>query len=482
MFRTAGYIDCLRERRMSMKKKTLKTRWKEAPRAARILIPAALLVLAGAAAFAVYASSAVQAGYTPVTAEHVEDWYRENGVLSLGEDYAQISRVGGEIKEVCVRENQRVSAGDLLFVIDPEDYVYQRDITAAELDGLHAQLDAARIGEVMTASPAEYLASIRKQYESAQAALDAAATVWNADQALYAAGDISRIQYEADKSAYEAAAAALETARTRYEESSRRHAELAADLAAEASEDADADGSSAVSLDDRFFESEEAQLKARIDAGEAALKQLQDRIARCEVRADRSGIIKSLDVKGLSSVSEGSVLCTISDRSEERLCAECDILTSAAAYLAPGTPVQARLKQRGSETVLSGRVTEVYDYAQKDLSALGLEEYRVHVKAELDPAAGSPQVSDTGNLDGYGAELSFCLYQADALTLPVSAVFQEDHRYFVYVNEGGRASVRPISVSYSTGSKVIVSGGLEEGDLVIDGISRDDLYEGVRVR
>ena len=454
-----------------MKKKTLKERWNAAPPALKILIPAAVLLLAGAAGFAGYQFSALPVEYTEVVQEHVEDWYLENGTLKLGEDYMQISQISGDLSQVCVSENQPVSKGELMFVIDPRDYVYQRDLTQAELSGLRAQMDVARISEVMTASPAEYLASVRKQYESAQAALDAAATVWNADQALYAAGDISRMQYEADKSAYEAAQAALETSRARFEESSRRHAELAAELAAES----DGEGS----VDERFFAGEEAQLKAQIDAKETILRQLEDQIARCEVHADRSGIIKQIDAKGLSAVNAGTVLCTISDRSDSLLKAEADILTSAAVYLSPGTPVRARLTLRGSETVLSGRVTEVYDYASEDVSALGLEEYRVHVKAELD--ASEAAAVSSPSLDGYGAELSFLLYETDALTLPVSAVFQKDHQYFVYVNQGGRAVIQPITVGYSTGSRVVVSGGLAEGDRVIDRINQEGLQEGIRV-
>jgi HlyD family secretion protein len=152
--------------------------------------------------------------------------------------------------------------------------------------------------------------------------------------------------------------------------------------------------------------------------------------------------------------------------------------------------------------VLSGRVSEVYDDASEDVSALGLEEYRVHVKAELDasetaleglpadsgaaaaePPAGSDPAAavSSPSLDGYGAELSFLLYETDALTLPVSAVFQKDHQYFVYVNQGGRAVIQPITVGYSTGSRVVVTEGLAEGDRVIDRINQEGLQEGIRV-
>ncbi len=457
----------------------------------KMLIPAAVL-LAVIAVFAVRSlTSALNVEYVSLEKKQLEDWYQENGTISAGQNYTQLARTSGEIKEILVSENQAVKAGDVLLLIDAKDYEYERDLAEAELAGLKAQLDVERVSEFMTSSPDEYLASVEKQYAAAKTALDAATTVWTADQTLYAAGDISKMQYETDKASFETASAADEAAKPRYEESSRRYDELAAELSADGSKN----------IDQLFYEGESEQLKARIRAEETILAQLEDKISECTVTAGKSGVIKSLEAKNLSMVSAGTVLCTISERSDDAIYAEADILTSAAMYMKKGTPVSVRISRRGNDLVWNGAVTEVYDYAQKDTSALGLDEYRVHVKALLDTGEASAareagaDAGETGDaassalseanaagMDGYGAELSFCLYSKEAPVLPVSAVYKNNGEYFVYVNDGGRAAIHPITVEYNTGSEVVVSGGLSEGEKVINNINNEDLHEGVKIR
>lgn len=111
--------------------------------------------------------------------QDVEDYYTEDGVISFGEEYSIISEVNGPVKELLVKENDPVKQGDVLFEVETSDYQYQ--LTAAEnaLAGLEAQLEQEQIGQMMTASPQEYLEQIRQEMETAQAKYQSAKTVYD---------------------------------------------------------------------------------------------------------------------------------------------------------------------------------------------------------------------------------------------------------------------------------------------------------------
>ena len=432
---------------------------------ARIAAAFLLLLAAGAAVLLSGRRGAVRAELAEAVRGPVEDWYRENGVLSAGDLYTELSQVGGEVLEVPAGVNRSVKKGDLIVRIDATDYEYQKTLAEAALSGLRAQLELERMSQVMTTSPDEYLSGVERQYESAKAAFEAASSAFEADRTLYEAGDISRVQYENDRAAYEAALSAYEAAKKRFEESTGRYRSLAEE------------GAEGDELNERFYRSEEDALRAQIASQEASAKNLDEKIGKCMVRARQDGVIRSLAAQNVSMVQPGMELFTLSSRAAGSMCAEADVLTGAAVYLKPGTRVRAVLERRGARDTWEGRVTEVYGFAEKGTSALGLEEYRVHVKAQL------PDAADAEHLDGYGVELSFCLYEAeDALTIPVSAAFKRDEKWYVYVPENGRAAEREIRVSYSTGTRLVVEEGLEEGGKVVRNAGAEGLYAGVKLR
>jgi membrane fusion protein (multidrug efflux system) len=98
-----------------------------------------------------------------IAAGAIEFWLNTGGVVSTDDAYVQADRIGivprisGRIVEVDVTENQAVTAGQLLFKIDPEPY-------KLALDAADAQLSAARLD----------IESMRAAYRSRQAQLKAA--------------------------------------------------------------------------------------------------------------------------------------------------------------------------------------------------------------------------------------------------------------------------------------------------------------------
>ncbi|MBQ9420605.1 MAG: biotin/lipoyl-binding protein [Lachnospiraceae bacterium] len=447
---------------------------------------AILIAAAGIGTYKLTAGSAVKVQKAAVTRLAVRDTYTQEGKLSAGGRYQVLSEVSGAVAEICVKENDAVHAGDLLYRIDDSNYRYSKEQAENAVAGLEAQLEASRIGQMMTSSPTEYLQSLQKETEAARAAFQTAQTSYNAAQALYAAGDISLVEYEQLAAQYRSAQAAYDQARQRSEQSASYLQKL------------EAEGIDQETINEQFYGSETRQLEAQINGQKAGISQLADMIRKCEVRADRDGRVVSLPVKDLSMVQPGQLCLEMSGM--EEAAAEADVLTSIAPYLAVGDPVEVKLTLRGRDEIWKGSISEVYDYAEKGISALGLDEYRVHVKARIensgslenstgpdaDAAATPGSSSPLWSRDGYGVDMTFTLFdEADALTVPSGAVFTAEGVDYVYAVESGRAVRKKITVEYKSASLVVLdesASEVHEGDTVIDQVDTKGIYEGVSLR
>ncbi len=439
----------------------------------KIIWIAAAVVLIAAASAGIYrltAGNSVKVQKAKAVRQPVRDTYTQEGKLTFGGNYQVLSEVSGPVVKICVKENDEVQKGDLLFLIDDSDYRHRREQAENAVAGFEAQLEAGRIGQMMTSSPTEYLASLQKETEAAKAAFQTAQTTYNAAQALYAAGDISLVEYEQLAAQFRSAQAAYEQARARSEESGDYLAKL------------EAEGIDQETLNEQFYSSETRQLQAQINEQNVGISQLDDLISKCAVRADRDGRVVSLPVKDLSMVQTGQLCAEL--RGLEAAGAEADVLTSIAPYLGIGDPVEIKLSLRGHDEVWQGELSEVYDYAEKGVSALGLDEYRVHVKAAINEQ--DENSAQLWSRDGYGVDMVFTLYDtADALTIPSGAVFSSEGSDYVYVIESGRAVRRKIRSEYKSASLTVLdetASEVREGDTVIDQVDTKGIYEGVKVR
>jgi len=136
-----------------------------------------------------------------------------------------------------------------------------------------------------------------------------------------------------------------------------------------------------------------------------------------------------------------------------------DVLSSDAARIAPGMPVA--IEAWGGDRPLRGEVRRLEPSAFTRISALGVEEQRVKVVAEItDP----PVVLG----DGFRVEARIFTWRgADAVTVPASAVFRDREQWAVYAAEGGRARLRPVQLGHRGRLDVEITGGLAVGAVVI---------------
>ena len=172
-------------------------------------------------------------------------------------------------------------------------------------------------------------------------------------------------------------------------------------------------------------------------------------------------------------VAAGQPLLEVGD--PRRLEVAVEVLSRDAVRIEPGGRVL--FERWGGETVLEGTVRTVEPTGFTKVSALGVEEQRVLVIADIRSAPEAWQRLG----DGYRVEAKFVVWErADALTVPASALFRRDDGWAVFLVEHDRARLRAVKLGPGSGLLTEVVEGLSAGDVVI--VHPDDaIDDGVRV-
>jgi HlyD family secretion protein len=170
-----------------------------------------------------------------------------------------------------------------------------------------------------------------------------------------------------------------------------------------------------------------------------------------------------------------------------------DLLSADAVRVEKGQEVL--IEQWGGGDLLHGRVRRVEPYGFTKVSALGIEEQRVNVVIEFtDPPEKWQRLGH-----GYRVETRIVLWRGDdVVKVPLSALFRADGAnghpggagagsradaaadWAVFVEERGRARLRPVSRGHHNGLEVEITSGLDQGARVVLHPS-DRVVEGVGV-
>lgn len=178
------------------------------------------------------------------------------------------------------------------------------------------------------------------------------------------------------------------------------------------------------------------------------------------VRSPASGRVMSVVRKSEGVVSAGTPLLVVGDPGKIEV--EVDVLSPDAVRIRPGTPV--RFNRWGGEGTLEGKVRVVEPAGFTKISALGVEEQRVLVIADIT----SPREAWERIGDGYRLEAAFVLWEGKGvLQVPEGAVFRAGGRDVVYVVEGKRARIRNVELGKRNGLAAQVLSGLSEGETVV---------------
>ena len=195
---------------------------------------------------------------------------------------------------------------------------------------------------------------------------------------------------------------------------------------------------------------------------------------KVQVRAPVGGRVLAVQHECEGPVKVGEPLLEIGDT--RALEVEVDVLSEDAVRIRPGMHVL--FERWGGDQPLQGRVRVVEPVGYTKISALGVEEQRVHVIADL--VSPYEQWQQLG--DGYRVEARFIVWQADeVLQVPASTLFRHQGQWAVFVVEAGRAALHEVEVGQRNGLQAQITGGLKRGEAVISYPS-DAIRDGVRVR
>lgn len=187
-----------------------------------------------------------------------------------------------------------------------------------------------------------------------------------------------------------------------------------------------------------------------------------------EVRAGTQGRVLRVFEESTRVVTAGTPLVEIGDPQD--LEAVIEVLSRDGAAIAPGTRVE--LEQWGAGEPLEAKVRLVEPSAFTKVSALGVEEQRVNVVADiLTPPEKRKSLGDAYRIEG-----KIVMWEIDrTLKIPTGALFRQGADWAVLTFSEGFARLRKVQIGRSSGSEAQVLSGLQEGEKLI-------LYPGDRIR
>jgi len=186
-----------------------------------------------------------------------------------------------------------------------------------------------------------------------------------------------------------------------------------------------------------------------------------------EVLAPVDGRVLKVIEENSRVVPAGAPLVEIGDPRD--LEAVVEVLSRDGATIAPGANVE--FEQWGGEGPLTGRVRLVEPAAFTKVSALGVEEQRVNVVADLT----TPPAQRTGVGDSFRVEAKIIVWEdAQALKVPSGALFRLRDEWAAFAVVEGRAELRKVRVGRAGAVETQILSGLKSGDHVI-------LYPGSRI-
>ncbi len=308
--------------------------------------------------------------------------------------------VAGPLMEVAAEEGRVVRAGAVLALIDDRPYILR--LEAAEANRL------ARLSEMLVENPfggpeKRVDAGLEERIRNSAAALDAAAS-------RYAAGGMSRDEYERIRKAHE----------TLLIEAGRKKDEVQA--------------------------ASKGLTQAEVEVAVALLD-----LERTKVRAPFSGILTAIKVSVGETVSPGQDLLTVVDVRDIRI--EARVLESEIGRMKVGREADVRFSSYPG-TVFKGRVRAVSPVVEPSDRTCA-----VHV--DVDNAGGEIK-------PGMHAEVEVAAeIYTGRLLAPQEAVLVRNGRKLVFVLENGLAKWRYVTTGLENERYVEILDGVKEGESVI---------------
>ncbi|MBC7183394.1 MAG: HlyD family efflux transporter periplasmic adaptor subunit, partial [Marinobacter sp.] len=225
-------------------------------------------------------------------------------------------------------------------------------------------------------------------------------------------------------------------------------------------------------FDEEVMAHELAAARTRLEVS-AARATGNGAVERVPVRSPVNGSVLGIVRKSEGVIQAGEAILELGDPGALEVVV--DVLSFDAVNLKSGTA--ARLTGWGGDT-LDAVVRRIEPVGFEDVSALGVEERRVQVVADIT----SPPDAWQSLGDGYRVDAEFLLWRSDnVLQVPESAIFVNDGQHQVFRVVDDRAVLTSVSVGRTNGFHTVVEDGLTETDRVVRHPDRQ-LEDGSRIR
>lgn len=179
-----------------------------------------------------------------------------------------------------------------------------------------------------------------------------------------------------------------------------------------------------------------------------------------EVKSPVSGVVLGVMQESEIIVSPGMPILEVGDPDDLEI--EAEILSRDAVTIQSGDAVE--IEQWGGEAPLKGRVRLVEPSAFTKISALGVEEQRVYVLADLvDPPAAAKALGDR-----YRVEVKVAVWHSDdVLVVPSGALFREGNAWKTFIYQDGVARSAEVEAGHTDGRHTEILAGLKAGDKLL---------------
>jgi len=361
----------------------------------------------------------------PVTRGPMEITIKEEGKTRVRDRYVVSSPVAGYLHRVLLEVGDPVIPGELLTEVDP--------MPASTLD---ARSRAEAEAKVQSARSA--LNSTRQKVAAAEAEADLAVRELARLQALSDDRFVSDERLQQARAAADRTQAILRSAR----------------------------------FDEEVMAHELAAARTRLEVS-AARANGNGAVERVPVRSPVNGSVLGIVRKSEGVIQAGEAILELGDPGALEVVV--DVLSFDAVNLQPG--IATRLTGWGGGT-LDALVRRVEPVGFEDVSALGVEERRVQVVADIT----SPTDAWQSLGDGYRVDAEFLLWRSDnVLQVPESAIFVSDGQHQVFRVVDDRALLTNVSVGRTNGFHTVIQDGLGEADSVVRHPDRQ-LEDGSQIR
>lgn len=403
-----------------------------------------------------------------------------NGTVQPAQSVNVSPKSSGVLKQLLVKEGDRVSAGQILAYMDDSNLqgqLIQAQAQVAnaeanlkklesgnrpqEIAQVQAQLAAAQanLDKLIAGNRPQEIAQARSQLAAAEANLQQAELNYNQNQRLFSSGALSQREFDTSRTTLATARAQVEQARqaTNLQQSGTRPEDITAARAQVEQL------RQSLSLQQEGNRSEDIEAaRAQMMSAQGQLKTVQTQINDTVIRAPFSGVITRKFADPGSFVTPTTSSSAVSSATSSSILALASINQVVAKV--PETSI-SRIKIGQRVTIeadafpgksFTGTVVQVAKQSTVDQNVTNFE-----VKTSIDDPQNSLQA-------GMNTNVKFNVGKVDnALVIPTVAIVRQAEGTGVLLAGEGRPRFQKITTGASVEDKTVVESGLKEGDRVL---------------